>query len=44
MKNGYGVYNWADGSKFKGHWEDNKITGFGIYYWTDGRTFEGYWK
>ena len=33
MKNGYGVYTWADGSVFKGSWEHNKITGYGIYQW-----------
>ena len=44
MKNGYGVYTWADGSEFKGNWEENKITGYGIYTWEDGRVYEGYWK
>ena len=44
MKHGYGVYQWADGSEFKGNWEENKITGYGIYYWEDGRVYEGTWK
>ena len=32
---------WADGSEFKGNWEENKITGYGIYTWEDGRIYEG---
>jgi hypothetical protein len=44
MKHGYGVYTWADGSEFKGNWDQNKITGYGIYYWEDGRVYNGYWK
>lgn len=36
MKNGYGVYTWADRSLFKGNWVENKITGYGIYSWEDG--------
>jgi hypothetical protein len=27
MKDGYGVYKWANGSIYKGNWIQNKISG-----------------
>ncbi len=31
-KHGYGTYQWTDGSKYQGQWEDNCLNGFVIYY------------
>jgi len=39
MKDGYGVYKWANSSVYKGTWENNKIFGYGEYQWSDGRTY-----
>jgi hypothetical protein len=33
MKNGDGIYKWADGSFYKGTWENNMINGIGKYVW-----------
>lgn len=43
MKHGYGVYKWANGSLYKGNWDQNKISEYGEYNWNDGRTYQGYW-
>lgn len=43
-KHGYGVYKWADGSRFDGQWSENKISGLGTYSWLDGRQYKGEWK
>ena len=43
-KHGFGTYQWKDGSKYVGSWDDNKITGIGIYEWLDGRSYQGEWS
>ena len=43
-KHGYGVYEWADGSEYKGSWLENNIDGEGEYTWPDGRKYKGQWK
>ena len=43
MKHGYGRYKWANGSNYKGNWDENKINGYGEYNWNDGRVYQGYW-
>jgi len=44
MKCGSGLYKWADGSKYDGHWKNNKMEGFGKFSWNNGRYYEGEWK
>jgi len=41
MKHGYGIYNWADGSSYKGDWKDNIFHGKGEYHWKDDRKYIG---
>jgi len=41
VKEGRGLYNWADGSSFEGDWSKNMINGSGKYKWSDGRSYEG---
>lgn len=38
------MYEWNDGAKFTGNWDENKIDGLGIYQWLDGRSYEGEWR
>jgi len=40
-KHGEGRYEWADGSKYRGEWYENKINGLGAYTWADGRQYQG---
>ena len=32
MKNGYGEFHWVDGSIYKGHFVNNKLSGKGIFF------------
>jgi len=36
MKSGFGHYECADKSDYKGEWLENKMTGRGKYKWADG--------
>ena len=40
-KEGYGEYEWNNGCKYKGYWEDNKLSGKGVYYYSDGKKYIG---
>lgn len=40
---GIGVYKWADGREYHGHYIDDKKQGIGKYLWPDGRYYEGEW-
>jgi|TARA_B110001450_G_C17438023_1_gene406715 hypothetical protein len=42
-KEGYGEFNWADKSSYKGNFVDNNIQGKGKYTWADDREFYGDW-
>lgn len=44
MKQGSGIYYWADGSHYRGEWRGNSIDGLGIYIGSDGRWFKGCWS
>ncbi len=41
---GQGTYSWADGRRYKGSWENNKMEGYGVFTWKDGRIYEGEFK
>lgn len=38
---GYGVYQWQDGSRYEGSWVNSKMHGEGIYTDTEGRIWKG---
>jgi peptidoglycan hydrolase-like protein with peptidoglycan-binding domain len=44
-ENGQGTYNWPNGDKYMGNWEEGKMTGQGTYTWADGSIYHsGLWK
>ena len=43
MKNGLGVYTFADGSKYSGEFVNNEYHGMGKFEWFDGKVYEGNW-
>lgn len=43
-KEGSGVFEWQDQSKYYGQWENGCINGFGHYIGKDGREFKGRWR
>lgn len=44
-RNGLGTFFYIDGSKYHGHWLDNKMNGFGTLYYPNGKiAYEGEWK
>ncbi len=44
MRNGYGVFYYHEGGKYKGNWLNNKMHGKGKYTWTNKKIYEGNWK
>ncbi|CAD8206471.1 unnamed protein product [Paramecium pentaurelia] len=44
VKEGYGIYKWADGSNYAGGFRNNQFQGQGVYIWPDGSKYEGYWQ
>jgi len=38
---GFGIYNWNNGRKYEGMYEQDKKHGHGIYTWADGREYDG---
>jgi len=42
-KEGYGVFKWADGKMYKGHWKDGKQHGKGILVDQEGKETEAEW-
>ena len=44
MRNGYGVYAWANGEIYEGEFVNNKMSGKGKYSWPSGREYEGYFE
>ena len=42
--NGYGIFNFSNGDKYDGEWENNKMNGYGKFYHSDGNICEGEWK
>ena len=38
---GKGIYQWSDGKKYEGYWQNNKMHGRGILIWADGKSYEG---
>lgn len=42
-QNGYGVYKFADGSRYEGHFKNGLYDGEGIYTWPSGLVYAGTW-
>jgi hypothetical protein len=38
---GYGIYEYSNGSKYEGYWQDNKPNGFGRETFLDKSFYEG---
>ncbi|CAD8182506.1 unnamed protein product [Paramecium pentaurelia] len=43
-REGFGRYQWNDGTYYIGEFVDNKMCGFGKMIYQDGRKYLGYWK
>ena len=41
MKNGEGVYTFADGSVYKGNFNNDMIHGYGLFSYRNGDKYEG---
>lgn len=41
--NGYGVFAFADGGRYEGHFKNGSYNGNGIYTWKDGNVYAGEW-
>ncbi len=41
---GRGIFYYANGSKYKGDWVNDKKQGWGTYDWQDGSRYEGQWN
>lgn len=42
-KSGYGVFTWASGNEYKGHYIDDLRHGYGEMTWADGSYYKGMW-
>ena len=43
-RHGYGIYIWADGDAWFGHWEEDKQSDNGIYLHYEGKVEKGHWE
>ena len=43
-KDGQGIYEWKNGDRFEGNFENGQINGYGRYSWTDGNVYQGDFK
>ncbi|KDO35164.1 hypothetical protein SPRG_00010 [Saprolegnia parasitica CBS 223.65] len=41
VRDGYGVFYYANGARYEGHWEDNVKHGLGLFFFEDGTIYEG---
>ncbi|CAD8096789.1 unnamed protein product [Paramecium primaurelia] len=44
VKDGYGIYRWADGSSYDGEFKNGFFSGQGTYCWSDGSKYKGQWS
>jgi hypothetical protein len=44
MKDGYGIFTWADGNRYEGCYINDLRENFGQMNWSDGSYYKGYWK
>ena len=43
-KKKYGIFEWKDGSKYQGDFENDLFNGRGIYIWANNKKYDGNWK
>lgn len=43
-KEGFGVKQWANGSRYEGNWQNDKMHGQGNFKWDKGDLYEGSYK
>ena len=44
MRNGYGIFYYHEGGKYKGNWRNNQMHGKGTLEYSDGRiAYQGDW-
>ncbi|OQS03980.1 radial spoke head 10 family protein [Thraustotheca clavata] len=41
VRDGYGIFYYANGARYEGHWEDNVKNGLGLFFFEDGTIYEG---
>lgn len=41
VKEGKGMFKWADGATYTGEFKNNDMHGQGVYIWDDARKYEG---
>ncbi len=44
MRNGLGVFYYANGSKYEGEWLNNIKDGYAYFTYDDGRVYKGFFK
>merc|ERR1712100_490914 len=44
LKDGEGVFEYPDGSKYQGNWRHDKRHGDGVYWYANGDIYSGEWK
>ena len=44
FREGYGIQNWKDGTKYEGSWDNDKANGKGKITHANGDTYQGDWK
>ena len=43
-KKKYGIFEWKDGSKYQGDFENDLFNGKGLYIWSNNKKYDGNWK
>ena len=43
-RHGYGIFTWADGDAWFGHWENDEQSDNGIYLHYEGKVEKGHWE
>merc|ERR1712185_388796 len=44
LKDGEGVFEYPDGSKYQGNWRHDKRHGDGVYWYPNGDIYSGEWR
>ena len=44
LKNGQGIYTWADGKRYEGEFKQGNADGKGIKYYVNGKKEAGTWE
>ncbi|RLO08190.1 hypothetical protein DYB28_002156 [Aphanomyces astaci] len=41
VRDGYGIFYYANGARYEGHWDTNVKNGLGLFFFEDGTIYEG---